>query len=434
MKQPREIPGRRGEYTDLDPGWIWTRGAIADLLYAGFETVDGPADIPFDLHDLAWEVLKPITHDPNPTLADETRYGGSNMDPATRSINTTRGKAMHAVVRYALWVRWHIEKAPDSKERVARGFDEIPEVREVLDAHLDPARDPALAIRAVYGQWFPWLVLFDRDWSATQVSKIFPMDESLRNLRDAAWETYTIFCAPDDSVFEVLREEYGRAVERIGTGGTQRRHMADPEERLAEHLMILYGRGKLALDEPDGLIVRFYARASDTLCGHAFSVEGRRFYQAQETVPSEILDRFKTLWERRIAVAQIATPSTPHTAELAAFGWWFASAKFDAAWAMSQLAEVLRLVDKVDADRQVVERLAVLAADMPQQAVECLRLIVEGDKEGLRILSWRQHAWTILATARNSDNAETREAATTLVHRLGARGYLEFRDLLKGGS
>ena len=31
-------------------------------------------------------------------------------------------------------------------------------------------------------------------------------------------------------------------------------------------------------------------------------------------------------------------------------------------------------------------------------------------------------------------NAEAREAATTLVHSLGARGYLEFRDLLEGGS
>ena len=434
MKQPREIPGRRGEYTDLDPGWVWTRGAIADLLYTGFGVEDDLANIPFDLRDLVWEVLKPITDDPDPTLADETHYGGSNMGLAMRSINTTRGKAMHAVVRYALWVRKHIKAAPDGRERVERGFDEIAEVRKVLDVHLDPVRDPVLAIRAVYGQWFPWLVLLDREWAAAHVSKIFPSDESLRDLRDAAWETYVVSRAPYDDVFEVLREEYGRAVERIGTGDTQRRHMADPEERLAEHLMVLYWRGKLSLDEPADLLARFYAKASDKLCGHAFSVGGRRLYNAQEkTVSPEILDRVRILWEQRLEAARAATPLS-HAVELAAFGWWFTSAKFDDTWAITQLTEILKLVGKVDADRRVVERLAALAVDMPQQVVECLHLMVEGDKEGWAIYGWREHARTILATAIQSDNADAREAATTLVHRLGARGYLEFRDLLGRGS
>ncbi len=430
MKQPREIPGRRGEYTDLDPGWVWTRGAIADLLYTGFGVEDDLADIPFDLRDLAWEVLKPITDDPDPT----PDFGGQNMDLATQSIKTTRGKAMHAVMRYALWVRRHIENEPNGKERMARGFDEMPEVREVLDTHLDPGQDRALAIRAVYGQWFPSLVLLDREWAAAHVSKIFPSDESLRDLRAAAWETYLFFRAPYDSVFEVLREEYSRAVERIGTGDTQRRHMADPEERLAEHLMVLYWRGKLSLDEPDSLLARFYAKASDKLCGHAFSVRGRRLYHAQEnTVPPEILDRLRILWEQRLDAARSATPLS-HAVELAAFGWWFTSRKFDDVWAMAQLTEVLRLIGKVDADRRVVERLAALAVDMPQQVVECLHLMVEGDKEGWAIYGWREHARTILATAIQSYNAEACEAATTLVHRLGARGYLEFRDLLGGGS
>jgi hypothetical protein len=382
-------------------------------------------------------VLRSITDDPEPTPEYEARYGGSNTDPATLSINTTRGEAMHAVVRYALWVRRHIEKAPDGKERVARGFDEMPEVGEVLDVHLDPKRDSALAIRAVYGQWFPWLVLLDREWAATSLLKIFPPEESLRDLRDAAWEAYVIFCSPYDSVFDVLRDEYGRSVERIGAGGVQRRRMANPEESLAEHLMILYGQGKLALDEPDGLLTRFYTKASDKLCGQAFSVEGQRLCDTQEAVPREILNRLKVLWERRLAAAKAATRPSAHAAELSAFGWWFASAKFDDvddSWAMTQLTEVLKLVGKVDVDRRVAERLAVLAADMPRQAVECLSRMVEGDKEGLRILSWRQHARTILAKAIQSDNAEAQEAATTLVHRLGARGYLEFRDLLKGDS
>jgi len=435
MQQQREIPGRKSQYADLDPGWVWTRKTIASLLAAGFEA--NPAvGIPFDLRSFAWEVLRSITDDLEPTQDYEARYGGSNMDPATLSINTTRGEAMHAVVRYALWVRRHLGNEPDGKERLERGFAEMPEVREVLEAHLDPNQDSSLAIRSVYGQWFPWLVLLDRTWAAAYVSKVFPRDDSLSDLRNAAWESYIIFCEPYSNIFEVLHDEYKQAIERLGTGSTQRRHLANPEERLAEHLMILYGRGRLALDEPDGLLPRFYAKASDALCGYAFATEGRRLYNTKGAVPSEILARLRALWEQRFNVAQADTSPSSHAAELAAFGWWFASAKFDDTWALDQLTQVLKLTPSEivsrmrGVDHRVVERLAKLVENNPRQVAGCLRLMIEGDVERWHLHSWREHTRTILATAIQSVDAEARQAAVDLVHRLGARGYFEFRDLL----
>lgn len=98
---------------------------------------------------------------------------------------------------------------------------------------------------------------------------------------------------------------------------------------------------------------------------------------------------------------------------------------------MDQLTEVLRLVRKVDADWLVAERLAALATDKPRQAVECLRLMVEGDKKDWGILGWHEHARAILTTARQGSDPEAQQAAVDLVHRLGARGYFEFRDLLQ---
>jgi hypothetical protein len=51
---------------------------------------------------------------------------------------------MHAVIQYALWCRRHLENLSDGKQRVQRGFEELPEVREVLDFHLEPDNDPSL--------------------------------------------------------------------------------------------------------------------------------------------------------------------------------------------------------------------------------------------------------------------------------------------------
>ena len=56
--------------------------------------------------------------------------------------------------------------------------------------------------------------------------------------------------------------------------------------------------------------------------------------------------------------------------------------------------------------------------------------IVEGDKEGWGVLSWREHARALLATVIHSADITARGRAIELVHSLGRRGYPEFRDLL----
>ena len=422
LEQPREGTVRRAEYADLDPGWGWTRKTIADLLSRGFTA--GPAEIPFELRTTSWQVLCALTEDPDPT-----RDAGSGMDPATLSINSTRGEAMHATVRYALWVRRRIQEGTGGGERVRRGFREMPEVDEVLDLHLDPDRDPAPAIRAVYGQWFPWLVLLDPEWARSRVSRIFPSEESSRELHDSAWETYILFCAPYDNVFELLREGYIRAVDRIGVVTRERRDLGDPEERLAEHLMTFYWRGKFSLEE-GGVLDRFFVNASDVLCGYALDFVGQSLQNTKGEVDPEILGRIQTLWGKRLDVVRRVLYPVSHTNELAAFGSWFASAKFDDSWAMTQLTQSLELAGKTEPDYIVVERLAAVARAMPAQAVDCLRLIVQADKEGWTIYGWREHARAILAIALQSTDSTTRQAATALVNRLGERGYRDFRDLL----
>jgi hypothetical protein len=427
IDQPREIPERKGEYMDIDPDWGWTLKTIADLFSVAFE-LDA---IPFDLRTAAWEVLKPITDDPDPTTEHEEQYGGSNMDPATLSINTTRGVAMHTVVYYALWIRRHIEEAPDRNERVARGFEEMPEIREILENHLDPKIDPSLAIRAVYGQWFPWLVILDKRWVDQNITKIFPMDKTLRNLHDAAWVTYIDYCRPYDNVLDLLRGEYNHAIDRIGTFSEYRQLPVKHDEHLVEHLLTYYWRGELNIDDPDGLLARFYMKAPEELRGQAIEFIGRSLYKTKETVEPEILDRLKRLWEKRINVIHTTTPPII-TTEFVGFGWWFASAKLDDSWAISQLKDVLELMDDISPDHLVVERLAELSKVMPLLAVECLILIVKSNTKRWRIRHFVKHMQIIIAAALQSTDDSTREVAESLVESLGASGNLDFRNLLSG--
>jgi len=431
LKQPREINGSRHEESDKDPHWGWARKTIAGLISAGLK--EDPGCIPYDLRKTVWDVIEPLTKDPDPTPDEEARYDGSTMDPTTLSINTTRGEAMHAVINYGLWIRRHLEKEPDPKERLAHGFDEMPEVREVLENHLHISRDPSLAIRAVYGQWFPWIVLLDPEWAESHAGQIFSPKEDERILWAAAWNAYVTWCKAYDNVFDVLGDQYALAIERLGEVDKEVDHLVNPESRLGEHLVVFYWRGKLDLNHPENLLVRFWEKASPSVRGWVIQFVGRSLTNDKGTMPQVIIKRLEVLWERCISEAISASDKKSFLPELVAFGWWFASAKFRDKWAMEQLLGALRITQKTDMDHLVVERLAVISERMPMETVQCLEYLVKGDKEGWKMHRWRDKAKMVLSNALQAQG-KTAEMAEDLIHYLGSRGYLEFRSLFRGNG
>jgi len=428
VNEPREFPREGTEHAghhDEDPDWGWTRKTIARLLSSGCEEREGGLSI--DLRGQVWKIFQLLTEDPEPTPEYEAQYGGTKMDPPTLSINTVRGAAMEGVVQYALWVRRHLVKEDGAEELAKRGFAEMPEVRAVLERHLDPSVDPSPAIRSVYGKFLPWLTLLDWEWVTTNLSRIFPQDPAHTAMRDAAWETYIVFCQPFNDTFAVLREEYGRAVERLGSMAASAQRTGHPEEHLAEHLVVLYWRGKTRLDDPP--LAGLYSKAEERLRRHIIEFVGRSLGNTEGELEEGVCELLVQLWARRVAAAQQSGSS----GELAPFGWWFASGKLDEGWAMEQLLAVLRLTKRIDPDFLVIERFERVVAWRPREIMECLRLMVEGSRESWEILGWREHPEKILRSVLEGADAEAREKAVELINLLGARGHVGFRDLLNDG-
>jgi len=250
----------------------------------------------------------------------------------------------------------------------------------------------------------------------------------MRGLRDSAWTAYIVHCDAYNDVFELLRAEYLYEIDQIGKHAHVGSHLGHPDERLAAHLMTMYWRGKLRIH--DALLQDFYWKAPDKLRGYAVEFVGRSLRNDTGAVAPEILERLRDFWASRLDAARAAGAAASHVEELGRFGWWFASKKFDDEWAVGQLAEALRIAKKAEPDHLVVERLAELSASMPRKSVECLGMMVAGDKEGWGVLGWREPARKILGEAMNSADEVARTAAADLIHRLGARGYFEFGELL----
>lgn len=424
LKQPKEHNQNEDEGIGNEKSLMGARSVIARLLAAGLK--ESNSEIPFKLRNSAWRLLKPFTEDPEPTPQEEQTWEASS-DLSGHALSTVRGNAMHTVMYYALWVQRHLMEEANGHECLVNGFDEMPEVRKILEFHLNPGKDPSLAIRSVYGHWLPNFVILDENWLKSNLSRIFPSSEHERGLRLAAWGAYLRAWDVYKNIFNALQEEYGRAIERIGEAQSDGQHSDTLNQRLAHHLIRSYGFGNLALDDPEGLLTRFYAKAPDSLCSHILWHVGYTFHESKEDVHPVVLQRFQKLWEKRLSVARLEPQS--HIREMTAFGNLFYSEKFDDGWAITELKNALEISKWAEPALFVVQRLATLAPDYPDTAIQCLAYMVEGAKEEWALSSWGLPIRTIIAAARQSD-AISKHAATELVHRLGARGHTEFRDLL----
>jgi hypothetical protein len=136
----------------IDPYLDDTIRNIIDVLTLGFSSKCGK--IPFNLRISVWSILEALSNYPDPTPDRETKRKEDYAELSPFWLSSIRGQALNAIIRYALWVRDCTENSPEPPKISNQGFDLMPEVREILEAHLDLNFDPSLAVRAIYGVEF----------------------------------------------------------------------------------------------------------------------------------------------------------------------------------------------------------------------------------------------------------------------------------------
>jgi len=410
LSQDYDIESEKDNDSDEDPGWSWCRKSIASLLDAGLKK--GKGQVPFILKDKVWGLILILTQDPDPTPDYEAEYGGSNMRATTLAINTVRGEAMHALIEYGLWVgRNTIDKKIS--------FEDIPEMRQELDNHLDPDSDSSQAIRSVYGQLFPWLNLLDANWANEAKSRIFSDDEL--GLGDAAWDAYITFCQPYDDTFKVIADIYTKYTKRLSDyeendGGKR------PLENLVDHLITFYWRSKLELG--DNILEEFYQYAPLKLRKHAIEFIGRSLGSTPDGLEENIERRLKELYEWR----QSQADETKEHEELEGFCWWVDADIMGKKWTLKKFHELLQVQDKLSALDFAARKLINYLDTDPVQVLECMDLMLDKQNNQGMYFSWDDSAQDILREALKIENVN--EQAINLVHKFGSKGYLQYRGLL----
>jgi len=409
---------------EFEPDWRSVRKAMASLIGDGL--VFAHCIIPFNLRRQIWEIIKVVTNDKDPTPEYEQKYGGDNMDPYTLSINTVRGEAMHTLIKYALWCAKNLYPNKEAAQKTKSKL--VPEAREILEFHLDPANDPSLTVRAVYGAYMPNLFYLDKAWVIQNLERIFPKDSNQRDLWMAGWESYLSNNVYSD-LFNVLKDEYRRSIGLLDSKSKKGYKFSDLNERLPQHLIIAY-----AYDiAHDDLIDEFFSRAPAQARGEAISFVGRAILKKELTkFPEEEsgikLEKLKALWEKRLDLP----PEKYDKDELKEFGWWFSRSPFSREWTITQLVRTLELTGgEIEPEHEIPKELINYVDEFPVQTISALNLVARGDKEGWKIRFNDEAYQYIIQQVINKRNRKAVKLATDLVHYLGQRGYIQYRDLLK---
>ncbi len=420
VAQPREIiGGHQGDIGDGDLGWVWARRELAALLERGLNDRDASA-IPQQERRRVWQVITAVSKHPDPTPEHEERYGGHNMDPATLSLNTTRPQGLRAAVAYAVWLHRALAAGNDQPSHAL--FAQALEVPALLEAHLDPPRDPSVAVRAVFGLSFSNLFALDRNWATAKAASIFPMEDSA--LREAAWGSYVIFTPPYNNVLDALRQVYLRSAELAGSDRKRFRWMSvHPAAKLGEHIATFYWRSVITLD--DELFTTYWQNATAAARAHTVEFLGRSAHEAT-ALTADVQRRLLTFW----------TWTRQHTrpegaaAELAGFAWWFAANGLPVEWRLREMTELLQAGARPEPEMLIANELSNLAEQHPLAAARIIRLFLERS-EGWAVDAWREQIEKVLRAAYQSSDPEARLFAEETANWLGARGFRHFRSVIQ---
>lgn len=398
------------------------KGAVCDILEEGLRN---NVPIPIEFRSAILELIRTLLKDNEPDQNYENKYAGANMDPFNLSLNTVRGKAMHALVLYALWCAKHIY-SPKAADKM------VPEVKELLEMHLNPDFESTQTVRAVYGCYLPNLFYLNSEWTEKQLPKIFPKGAEFRTLSRAAWEAYVKYATFYGDVYSKMGNEYRNAINKLNSPKISK----NAKSKLAEHLTLAYLWGLEELGN-DSLTSKFFNMKQFQVNGHAIWLIGKFLgnIQKEETdikIKERIMERSLELWKWRIDEARKMDETTRKriVKELKLFGFWFINSPFDEKSAISQLCMTVEITEGImDFATEIIKKLPDYASDYSSEVLRILDLLVRGDNNKLLpILSKEKIREILEIVTMKRPPQEIRVPVNRLVDSLTRMGYHEFRD------
>lgn len=410
--------------------WRWTRDTICDF-------VESICDAGIDTkhREVIFSIIEPLTW--GSTKSNFIEENGNEfrwVSLGNRCLNTARSRAIQALIRYAIWIK-NSEVGKDNEQVQSVGFDLLPEVRALLEEHLDTKKDDAEAVRAIYGYMLTNLSYLDNKWLSENVDRLFPLEGPHERLGWAGWSTYVHYSKIYSGVFDTLKEKYAESTTFLHDVRSKKDFREHPATRMGEHLMIVYAWGKVELSNNSPLSL-FFENAPPVLRGRVIQSVGQlfRFERKQDDMGREIMLRFKSFWDWYWESLITKNNRAPKKEEVHGFGRWFAWGTMAGEWLLTQLERVLKIDPQIDLDHGVMERMAELANEFPKECLTCADLMVRTGAKSNKpwtVRHYQKDLFKVLESVLEKSDLKEFKKAMKLVHFIGQLGneYDNFGEL-----
>jgi len=364
------------------------------------------------------KILITLAHHTNPTKEDDER---NEMDPFTYSLNCVRGEAMHGILNYSLYlVR---QKQAENKDK--KWFIEA-EISEILDEKIDIEKEPSPAIRAVIGSYLTQVYFMSEEWTKKNLNAIFPSSQEFDQYWSAAWNGYLIGSNINKALFRHLVPQYQRGLKKLSQ--PKEKSLADPSERLAQHVMVAYLNGLTDFGHENHILDLFYENAPDGLRAQAIFWLSKVLENEKQKGKSTIWPKCFELWENRLDYAEKQDPAQ-NGQEISDYMRWLAYCPMT----LDQLYPMLFNSIKYFQDRfDVMQLTGFVSKFCDQSPLEAVSLLTECINTAKEIWWNPEEAVerSILNAAMKSNDADAKAKAIDLINFHGEQGDYRWRDLL----
>lgn len=399
------------------PTWRWVREEVCSVLEAGAAHV-----IPRELLPAAFDIAATMTTDSDPTPETEARYGGTNMEPLTHSLNAVRPSAVRTaleIVRADIAARQQGDPGDGTRDATADRPASSPLLETIvthLTGLLEPERDHSLTIAAVLGEYTGWLIAHASGWLDEHGDRLMSPDPFGDVFVTATLASHY----PHPILLELLTPAVANMLTRIAAGAevpSAAGRSETPAKLIGNHLSTLYLWGRVDLDHP--LMAQFFADAPVAERAALLDRLGWQFSNAGE-IDEGVKDRAAALWDHRLAAVR-AGGSDP--VELAKFESWIRCGHYDPTWWLPRLTELAENYT-VDGRAHIGDELTAAAAvDLPG-TLHALDLLVRSASRSAMFLPYgvRRAAPEVIARALDSEDPAIATKADDLLNYLGRHG------------
>ena len=380
---PRE-ERRRSLLDNWLADWDSVHSALAEMLRELLTEKDGLALLDFGLYrDTIFAIVNYLLAYPDPSPSDEhfdvpgsaldTEAMGNDAvgrwaaDPFHRAINSVRGRAFEAYIRFVLL---------DGEEI---GSD----VKELYEGVLQ--RENTRALMFMFGRYYSISYFRDKDWARKLLPQIFPQDSEKKWLYSAAWEGYLSSRLYGEMISDpAIQDLYLRALDlRDSDYPPGQRQFKDPDKGIAEHLALAFMHyNQFGLDHP--LLKAFWENDNPKQHAHFVQSLGHLFISSENSEgffanKSESKRRLRVFWDWLLNEQE-------EQSVFMQFGFWINLEKgiFDPAWLAQRLRQTLEKTDGfLEWQHELIKSAPQLAQAAPEETLAIARLyLLEGGVHG----------------------------------------------------